>query len=396
MPQSPWVSSVAAPRPIRDWQQFPLKGLDPFTVFSAYRFSLDTGEVDGTPAIGLRGFIENVSAGSQRVYLPNSPNLDTFHFAARSGETALTVTRDIEDTTDARLALSTGSGTDGTIYGLVAQRRGRPSPGTNISVTNGDIPDLAPEDRGRSLAERARSQAYTYAPQLVFAAIRFKVDASGDPDSDTAFGWPTFTVTHDDDGEYTVTLGTQLSPGAIVVPDCDSLGALATVSGNVISITTADGGVAEDPAEDSEIRLLIVAPASSEGERYMTTVNTTGFTKDMNHLQGTYPAFALLRDAVLIPINFTTDSSGDIVAGAATVLPPDVKLFRDGTDYVVQIGACFEENVVAAFQTSTAVPGLPVDYSDLKSDGRLTISGTLTSAQVSGWILAGPYLGGQR
>ena len=394
MPQSPWQgAAITRKKAAADFPVFPVDTLDETLVVHPFKYQVAAGVLSASGRQDCTATrIVHSAAGTQFINAPDSPS-SVYAFCNRSNATAMAITNSrVANAPNGffrRFTMTTGGTPTIGMSGFIAQakqRQGAKLGGVGIpNITNGSAP--APTDfaAGRTLSERVSHPARSYISGLAIFSVRFKVDASQQPTAVSSLGWPNFFVTKTGTGTYSMTLGVELPPNAIIVPSCDSRGVSTTHTGNTVSISTFNGAVATDPVTGSEIVLLFFVPKTVVARNQMNQNNTT------DPVLGTafreYPLLSFTKDAVFIPIVLAIDGSGNITA-TGSVIPDGIKVLRNGTAYYVECGAGLTSLAAAAFQPSTAAVGLPVDYTNFQTQGRILFTGTLTSCSVYGWILA--------
>lgn len=390
MPISPFqAAAITRYKAAPDFPMFPLDVLDRHIAFAPFKYAVSAGVLSAVALSRQDGAALQVAHSAAGVQFVNAPmsKAANYQFVGRSQATACVVTQAASGSpvTGRQFTLTTGGTPTINLKGFLALGdKDAPTP----KFTNGSLPSPSDMKLGRYLAERVRKPAYSFLSGLAVFALRFKVDASGIPVANTAFGWPHFFVSKSSTGVYSLTLGVSLPPSTVAIATCDSRGAdVVTIAANVVTINTFNVAAAADPTTNSEIQILFFVPTTKASRDQMLINNTTAPRK-LDQRSRNFPMMTYVREGVLIPVVLSINSSGDIIA-AGTVLPDGVEAYRNGTSYVIQCGAGFAQYACAAFQADSGIVAYPVDYTSFAAQGRIAFTATIAVAlKVHGWILA--------
>jgi hypothetical protein len=256
---------------------------------------------------------------------------------------------------------------------LFIRNHGRPVVG---NVTNGSIPAALP----KSPASKGLYPLKGMVPDLAFFWVTFTIDASSDPvGSTTAEGMPQFNVTHDGVGAWTVNTNIMMNSSWVflvaneVAPMAGALGG----DGKSISLSRAT-----DPGA-STVRILAIGSVGVTGVRKALAVPVAA-TK--SRVAENYPAFSLMRDAIISPFRWTHDGSGNVPTTGA-YHPQSVKVQKSTGDLRLDIGTATSALTQSWLRTNAQASFLG-SKTNLESQGRIqfTLGGALASTHLQGVI----------
>lgn len=309
--------------------------------------------------------------------------------ATRSLVGAIGVTIDPED---AAYTIAVDPAYDGNLSGVIATRR---NGGLRVagSVSNAaTIPTVTPDALASTVRSRAAGKpVYSVVQDECVNGLSFTTDGSGNVvDPGTAYNGTLSThITRTGTGAYRVTLQKRLPPGSVLLACATGATTAAAAvlgsSNNIIDIATTVAGVATNIVSGT-VALFVFAPLTGVGNTNQSTFNNTVAPKNTFAAAMDYPVQSSAEGVVLLPFSFEVDGTGLVLTTDNTVIPDGVVLRRAGTSYVFEIG---KARVAVGFAVADGAPALlPFSATNLQSQGRLSLTATLASTVVRGFILA--------
>lgn len=309
--------------------------------------------------------------------------------ATRSTTGAVDITIDPED---AAYTVEVDAAYDGNLSGVIATRRnGRLRVAGSVSNA-ASIPTITPDALASTVRSRSAGKpVYSVVQDECVNALSFTTDGSGNVvNPGSAYnGTLSAYITRPGVGTYRVTLQKRLPPGTVLLACATGATAAASAvlgsADNIIDISTTLADVASNIVSGTVV-LFIFAPLTGVGNTNQSTFNDTVAPKNTFAAAMDYPVQSSAEGVVLLPFSFEVNGAGLVLETDNTVIPDGVVLRRASTSYVFEIG---KARMAVGFAVADGAPALlPFTNTNLQSQGRMSLTATLASTVVRGFILA--------
>lgn len=376
MISSPYVSlaaDVPKPKTLSAASHFGVSSPNDDLMVIPIKFTTDSGDL-ATQKVTRRCFMVDQTSNVYRLYHPKCRTKDVFIFLEHaSGES---IAYDYSNAQNGYTDITVGDASTAVFSGFIAIRYGFT---VDANIENGAVTD--PKSPW-SLRAAGLKKAYCGIEDVSMVYFQADLNSSSAPLSATAIGYGPFNVTKSGTGEFTITLGAEISPDSIVVPMCSATPMVVTsISGNVIVLDTASGS---DPGACT-VRVLIFAPISPRGRDSMNAVNASvpaGLgTKQL------WPLRSPTRDAVFAPFNMITVGSG--VLSSDSHLPRRLQFKKNGTAVAVVAGAAASNGVDMALKKDATSTWYTPTKAAVPTLGKFafTLGGTEANQTFSGFLV---------